>query len=317
MKTNSTYLALATLAAIGVLGCKKDNTPTPATTGGLSSLAAFIQQNGAPTQTFTINPGTIQTVTGTKGTVVTFPANCFVTTAGAPVSGNVTVTLREIYGKKNMLLSDVTTISEFSINGSQEPLVSGGEINVTATQNGNKLKLAHGVAYRAFLPSTTTPDPNLSCFIGRVTPSGLIWDQHLDSTTFNGVNTSTAPLGLFMSCDSLGWGNADRFLSAPQYSQVSLNITGTFDPTQIKAYAWYDNENLVWPFWHAFNSITNVYIDTHTAINFPLHLIVISVKNGKLYTAIQAATLVGNDVINMNLVETDQNTFMANLALLP
>ncbi|MEO5645502.1 MAG: hypothetical protein ABIQ40_01590 [Bacteroidia bacterium] len=322
MKTFSKTLLLTSIvAAMAFTGCKKDETPEPTPTptpipaASLASLNAFFTSNGAQTQTFTINNNSLQTITGSRGTMVGFAANSFVTLAGAPVTGNVTIELREIYDKKNMLLSNITTNAEQFPSGPQAPLISGGEFYVHATQGNATLKLAPGVTYSVFLPSAATPSPAMSLFDGTITPSGIQWGPNLDSNT--AISPSSAPLGYFAYCDSLDWGNADQFFNNPTYTSIHVNVSGTFDPAQIKAYVWYDNVNGVWSFGNAFNSTTNIYSDNHTGTGVPLHIVVISVQNGLLYTGIVSGTATGNDVFNVTLTQTTEAAFTATLSTLP
>lgn len=315
--SKSTLLA-AMIISLAILGCKKDEEPVvPVTpvTPGLSSLNSLYAHKGAQSQYFTINNNAIQTITGAHGTMITFNANTFVTMAGAPVTGNVTIELKEILDKKTMLLSNVSTNAELYPSGPKEPLVSGGEFYVHATQGNAQLKLAPGQQYSTFLPSATPATQGMSLFDGTATTDGILWSANADSGS--AVYAQIAPQGYFTVCDSLDWGNADRFLNAPNYTTVSLNLSGTFDPNQIKAFTWYDNVKVVWSFWDAFNSTTNVYSDSHTATGVSIHLIVISVKDGVLYTAMIPATLMPNAVYNLTMTATDEDTFANSLNSLP
>ncbi|MBA3972346.1 MAG: hypothetical protein H0X46_09440, partial [Bacteroidetes bacterium] len=147
-----------------------------------------------------------------------------------------------------------------------------------------------------------------------VTDNNILWNSDLDSTN---CVASYAPMGYFMNCDSLNWGNADQFYSAPSYTTISMNLSGTFDPSQITAYVWYDNVNGIWSCWGGFNSATNLYLDEHVASNVAAHLIVVSVKNGKLYTAILGTTITDNATYNLTLTETSETSFSNSLNTLP
>ncbi len=58
-----------------------------------------------------------------KGTLITIPANAFVTLGGFPVTGTVNIEYKELYKKSDMLFSDKPTVL---FDGS--PLKSGGDI---------------------------------------------------------------------------------------------------------------------------------------------------------------------------------------------
>lgn len=321
MKTISKTLLLASvIAATTFAGCKKEETPDPTPTPNptvptIASLNVLFSHQGAQSQFFTINNNTPQTVTGAHGTILTFNANTFVTMSGAPVTGNVTIELKEIYDKKTMLLSNMPTNAELYPSGPKEPLVSAGEFYVHATQGSAQLKLAPWQTYGVFLPSTTPADPQMGMFDGTLTSNGIEWGPNMDSSV--AVSTSAAPMGYFANCDSLDWGNADRFLNSPNYSTFTLNVGGTFDPAQIRAYVWYDNVKTVWGLYSAFNSTGNFFTENHTATGVPIHIVVISVKDGVLYTSITATTLAGNDVINVTMAQSDETTFANTLTTLP
>lgn len=321
MKAVSKLMLLTLIVAIfTIISCKKDATPEPVTNtpttppppAGLSSLNSLFEHKGAQSQNFTIDNINTQIITGAQGTKITFNPNSFVTFAGAEVTGNINIELKEIYDKKTMLLSDITTNG--LLNGQQEPLVSGGEFYVNATQNGIQLKLRQGQKFSAFLPSISVPDPGMNYFNGSIKPEGIVWALNKDTVV---LPTSTSPKGYFVNCDSLRWGNADRFLPNPNYTSVTLNIAGNYDPSEIKAYVWYDNVKTVWSFWKHFNTATNVFSDNHTASGLPAHFIVVSFKDGKLYTAVLGTTITTNATYNLTLSETTEDAFANSLAALP
>jgi hypothetical protein len=317
---SKTMMLTSIVAAIIFSGCKKDTPePTPITpvtpTPTIASLSAFFSDQGAQSQFFTISNNSTQTITGSNGTIVGFGANTFVTMSGAPVTGNITIELREIYDKKTMLLSNVTSNGEHYPGGPQEPLISGGEFYVHAKQGSADLKLAPGRTYNVFLPNAN-PNPNMVLFDGRVDEDTAIWAPNLDSSTSIVLPQLPAPQGYFATCDSLDWGNADCFMNSPNYTNIIMNISGTFDPQQIQAFVWYDNVNVLWSCWSSFNSITNTYSDSHTAAGLPVHLIVISVKDGVLYRAILGTTSSLNGVYNLTMTQSDETTFKNELAAL-
>jgi hypothetical protein len=86
-------------------------------------------------QQFTGDAGTGFSITGAKGTKINFPANAFVDGSGNLVSGTVTVSLKEVLSKKDVLLSGVWT----EANG--QLLESGGELQVKARKDGADLRV--------------------------------------------------------------------------------------------------------------------------------------------------------------------------------
>src|SRR6185295_8448811 len=130
---------LKSIATAGILlaalaSCKRDalESITEQQTGQYSSMQDFYNQNGVQSQTFTINPDVDTIITGSQGTKIYLEHNSLYDETGNPPPGNVTVTLKEIYDIKNMILSHVSTTSGGSI------LRSGGMFYLTFTSDTNQ-----------------------------------------------------------------------------------------------------------------------------------------------------------------------------------
>lgn len=130
MKTKLSTIVFVAAAALSLSACKK-NKDLPA----FAKADDFWASHKIEAQTFTGNATTGFTITGAKGTKITFPANSMVDGNGDLVSGNVTITLKEVLSKKDVVLSRVWTES----NG--QLLESGGEIEVKAKKDGANLMI--------------------------------------------------------------------------------------------------------------------------------------------------------------------------------
>lgn len=133
--------------------CKKDRTtvviinPTNNTTKAnkLNVLNTF--SSAAPSlQTFTINAANGSWITGAKGSKFYFPANALLDASNNPVTGNVTIELKEYMNKADMLFSGVTVTSGNSL------LESGGMFYIMAKQNGQELHLKNNVGFQMMVP---------------------------------------------------------------------------------------------------------------------------------------------------------------------
>src|SRR5436190_14629069 len=103
---NSKLFSTTLLAAvIAFSSCKKNNDTTP----NYAKADDFFASHGAATQTFTGDAGTGFSITGNKGTKITFPAGAFTDGNGIPVTGTVTITLKEVLAKKDILLNGPMT----------------------------------------------------------------------------------------------------------------------------------------------------------------------------------------------------------------
>ena len=126
MKT--TFLSAAILATVIAIvpACKKNKDVAP----NFANADNFMASNAIPTQSFTGNATAGFTITGEKGTKVTFAPNALVDNSGNPISGNVTITLKEVLSKRDVMFSGVWTES----NG--QLLESGGELLIKAKKDG-------------------------------------------------------------------------------------------------------------------------------------------------------------------------------------
>lgn len=128
MKTKILTLVFAIVAIATLPACKK-NKDLPA----FAKADDFWSSRQIETQTFTGDAATGFIVNGAKGTKINFPANAFVDGNGDIVDGNVTVMLKEVLSKKDVVLSGVWTESFGQL------LESGGELEVKARKDGKEL----------------------------------------------------------------------------------------------------------------------------------------------------------------------------------
>lgn len=201
---------IASLAA--AVSCKKSVDQT-----GVRA-AEFWAAHQVPVQSFSGNAGTGFTITGSKGTKLDFPPNAFTDAAGNVIAGTVTVTLKEVLSKKDVLLSGVFT------DASGELLVSGGEIEVKARQGSNELRInpalaAAGTGIAVEVPKVMN-DQDMGLFVPKRQQGGGAGggqnQQNPDTWTpapyypfGNGPNSYTFNLPDFT------WVNCDRFYNDP------------------------------------------------------------------------------------------------------
>lgn len=87
---------------------------------------------------FIINPSSDTTLTCKEGTTVFIPANTFQTLGGAPVSGPVSIAVKEFYNVADIISNNLATTS----NGKQ--LITGGMLNIGAIANEQSLQIKQG-----------------------------------------------------------------------------------------------------------------------------------------------------------------------------
>ncbi len=235
---NSFLLFLAGLAVI-VTSCKKDTLNTsdggptqPTPTFSNANAVALLNNLATPLETYTINAANYHSFTCTNGTMINIFPNAFLTQSGAAVTGVVTIEVKDILSKKDMILNNAMPIS----NG--QLLVSGGEVYFNATQNGQKLKMNPASYVNMKVPTGIAPSNQMLEFYSlgssNLATTNLNWETVTDSIT-NPIAVTTTTAGGFGSyydfnCDSVTWTNCDYFYSTPgAKTTCTVNLTGSFD----------------------------------------------------------------------------------------
>jgi hypothetical protein len=190
-----------------------------------SSLEDFFKNNAVPLQKFTGVASNQITVTTAKGNKVEFPANAFVTLNNFPVTGNVTIEVKEILTPAEMVLNNMPTMSDGL------PLESGGEFFVNVTQNNQELKLAPGKYMQMNLTRRAGVDMSrMQIFNGKDTGGAVNWIPNNNPNNF--VRDTFNVIGLF--ADSIKWINVDKFINEPYISYTAdPGNTPDIDSTQV------------------------------------------------------------------------------------
>lgn len=230
MKTILKLSALFFCVAFILFACKKNDDNNEAQFS--PELLNFFKSHEVPTQTFTINAGQYNTLTGAKGTTLYIAANAFLKPNGDPVTGNISITLREVYGKKDMLLSGAPTLSNGNL------LVSGGEIYINATQNGEQLTLQPG-SLTMITPPQAPSNGVMQLFFGTGNsgvnasePTTLNWILSDSSIVYTGDTLyDTIPREFYYTIPpKLGWINCDYFLNNPNPKDtLKAQLSGDFN----------------------------------------------------------------------------------------
>ncbi|MCX6183337.1 MAG: hypothetical protein NT150_15595 [Bacteroidetes bacterium] len=161
MNYKSTSIRTIMLGAIALsifaASCKKDTQET--TKSDPAAIDNLLSQLDSETQSFTIDPSQPNTLTGADGTVIHIPANALVDANGNVVSGNVTITLKEMLSIKDQITSGFSATCNDSI------LKSGGQFFFEANANGQKLNVAVNQEITFEIPAEKV-DTTMQVFIG-------------------------------------------------------------------------------------------------------------------------------------------------------
>ncbi len=282
---NFSSVLMAGAILIFATSCKKD---TPDPTPPANYATTFFNDNLSDrTQTFTINAGQAQTITGNQGTVLHFNANSFVTANGTPVTGNVQIELIEIFSKSDMILTNKQTVGKSGNNMS--PLVSGGQFSIVAKQNGQKLKLAPGTYYQLEAPAPNGTTNQMGLFYGQIENEQLAWTE-ADSAF---VNPGTGIYSAFP--DSTGWINLDYYMNNPApLSKLSVQIPSGFTTTNTRVFVSIDGTSSMASIYNLESGIFTSGNYYKLPVGMAVHFIVISLDNNAIHAAIVPATITAN-----------------------
>ena len=317
MKTIEKLFFVITVVVIA--SCEKDP-PIPTATG-YDSVSDFFSKNNVAMQTYTIDGTTGGSFISPQGTIVTIPANAFLTQSTVPVSGSVTVQFKDIYKKSDMLLSKMATQTDIGL-----PLKSGGEFFIKAISSNSALILAPGKKITITQPAMLTGGVDSlnvqQAFVFGLAPGGIgpatnEWYPSGGDTVYTTASEYVFNMYQFNTpADSGSWCNSDNTSYFSAFPQTQLTLLPN------------DNANIfqteVFLVFHSVSSMVHVYCDWSNN-NFPYFyapqglectLVAIGVKSGTLYSSFVPITIGSNQSVNFSLNSTNTTAFISQLKAL-
>ena len=317
MKATINLLLAFTAFIIGNSCTKEYQNPEhpPQTTGSnpaahqYGSMKDFYAVNSVKSQAFSVDVATGTTITTSQGTVITIPANAFVTLGGNPVTGVVNIEYKEIYKKSDMLFSDKPTIL---FDG--RPLKSGGEFFMKATSNGDAVQLAPGNFITVEQPLNGFPyDPAMSAFTastdtfrwvpannaGAIDSAGSITGYIYNLFTFNPPE------------DSGTWYNCDSPTPFNSYPLTTLTLHPNEDPQLYSTDVFLifsDMNSMI----HLYYSVSDYpYLYAPEGLNCTA--VAVGVRDSVLYSSFTPITISTNQTVNFSLHPTTDADFKLKL----
>lgn len=298
----SIFTGLILLA--GISACKKSKTNTTYNiTSDDVSLDNLFANNKALAQTAVFNNNTGCEVTGNGGSRLIIQPNTFVYANGQPVVGNVTIQFTDYTNRADMIFSKVLPIS----NG--EPLISGGEYDLTAKQNNINVFIAPGKTTEVRVPQFGNNSNNMMFFRGRLTElngmNNMVNWVKQDSIGMGAVVYNGDTISIFN--DSMGYANADKFIPNPNYVEFNIQVSGAaISDSTFSSYCLYQDYNGLWPIYQIAGNglLTAVHIP-----DIPIHLVVYGYDKGEFYTGVVIGyTPVNGATVNLTLSKSDPVT---------
>jgi hypothetical protein len=311
----------------------------PASPGALNDLAAEARE--AMTQVFTVNADNFITIEGNEGTIVYFWPHSLLGANGLIVTGNVDIELIEVYGKGQMLASDVPTNGLLD-SGEIAQLVSGGEFYVNASQNGEDLTLAHPYQVVAPVDNTAGADFDMELFTIEEAgpndkPAWIEVDAGPDNDGTNndqqqnveiikgegGADSSGASTAYSFVNQEFGWSNIDRWYSDPRpKTTIHVAVPEGWDDTNCAIYLAYTGENTLARF-DTYDAGSELFSEHYGLLPIGLEVSVVFMteSEGEWSYAIQETTIVDNHVTVFDnpddFLETDMEGLIAAIDALP
>jgi len=284
------------IAGFGLLAftsCKKGDGQNTAVNGPYTSLSDVYGKLAPTPKTTSISVSSGGTVTASGGTRYVFPPNAFVTSTGASVTGSVQVVVNDWLNRADMIFGKVIPIS----NGNS--LESGGQAYVSVTQNGQEVFMKPGSRYEMKLPQFGKTVSGMDLFRGKevIDATNTVQWRALDSNfggylVYNGDTIS-------MFSDSMGYYNADRFMSSPNYQSFTVNASDA-SIQSMTAFALYDNVRGMWSF---------TMPSAEHIPNIPVHIVVMGIKNGDFYGGILGITPQTGQTYTVPMAKVDVLSF--------
>jgi hypothetical protein len=310
MKSIIKNSALILLAIIGLVSCEtkvKREDITPTSNSYKNAVERFFSENAVDSQQFVINTNNTTTVIGEEGTIITIPAYAFEFANGNPVTGNVTINIKEIFDKSDMVFSGVTTQSNGQI------LISGGELFISAYSNGQEVYLNESASIDVQVEIDGSVDPNMDLFVGDIDTSGNVNWNPVDTSNFVARPDSINQMNWYytFSSNTLGWLNCDYF-----YNQANTTLSVTL-PSLDDLNGEEVKQTGCFVIYKDINSVTRLYDQANcqatscpvasfsglAGLNEPVIILTVADIGGSLHYNKQEVTITSN--LTITLDETD------------
>ncbi|HKH61324.1 MAG TPA: hypothetical protein VKA49_10865 [Flavitalea sp.] len=292
--------------SILIMSCQRELSYSTEEAGENKSVGDFHAKNRKDQQLFTINAANSNIVSASKGTKLHLPSNGFITQDGRPVSGSIQVSIKEIYTPMEMILNNMPTSSNGRL------LESGGEFQITATQNKDTLISAPGTFIKITIPDIGKNMQGMQVFNGVAnTASNMDWVPNTnpgnvvvgDSTLFSNTN---------LFCDDINWINCDKFINEPTVEfTVYPGNAASGDSTNVFVHLTGRN-TVVKMNWTQGLS----YFKSDKLLAVPSTIVGISTKNGQLFASIGAANIQNGASTTMNFMPYTEKELKARLSQL-
>ena len=253
-----------------------------------TSVEDFYRKNRKTEQSYTVSGTSGGVKTTTAGNKIYIPDNAFVTKTGTPVTGEVSVSVKEYLTPYDMIMNNMPTMA----NG--VPLESGGEFRISATKNNQELELASGKFVRIQMKGSN--NNGMQVFNGTEDTQGNV-NWTLNQTPGNiVVGDSTLFAGSSLFSNSMGWLNCDKFYNEPTV-KFRANPVNAPSGDSINVFVHLTGKNTIVKM-----SWTRglPYFESDKLLAVPSTFVGISVRNGRFYAGFAAANVKDGGSVTLN-----------------
>lgn len=300
--------------------CKKDKTedpaPTPTTPNNPvapATIAQVFAQNGVQDATTQADMSISQTAT-LSGVNMTMPVNAFVNAVtGIPVTGNVDVSIKGIFTKKDIILTGAPA------NSAGKLIATKGCIKINASQNSQTLRVNPNTNLYINVPEPGTPVSNLKKFYAQqisVTDTNKVWRASADTNALVAVFDTTNQKYYYQArLDSVAWLNTGyEWDTTAAKTTVAISLDSAYNSNNSTVYISLNGKMVVGALYPQGGG-------SYTINNIPtgqnVYFVVIAVKNGTYYSAFSAATITPNYFNTLTPQATTLSAIQSQLLLLP
>ena len=287
-KLSGLFIPLAVL----IISCNPEHSYLANETDVNKTVSDFHVKHRKVQQVFTVNAASSGIISSSKGAKLYLPPNGFITPDGRTVTGNIQVSVKEIYTPMEMIFNNMPTTSNGRL------LESGGEFQILVSQNSTDLKLAPGNFIRIGIPNTGVNLQGMQVFNGVPDTSGEVnWVVNSRPGNFV-VGDSVLFSNYNLFSDDVNWINVDKFINDP--TVVFTVYPGNFpsgDSTNVFVHLTGRNTVV------KMNWVQGLsYFKSDMLLAVPSTIVGISTRNGQLFASVTSVNIQGGSSVTMNFL---------------
>lgn len=269
-----------------------------------SSPDSFYDANKPQEQEYEITQDGPGPLVGQKGTKIWLGKDLLMHQNGDSVQYPFTIKLIELYTPQDMILYNMPTIAGGDI------LVTDGEIRVRAFKDGEELKLRPGRVWWSGVPCAD-PQAQMDVFYGIEGAEFVDWTDDasvVDPTVSDSLTSiDIDSTGYFLNLPYLGWINCDYFYNSSEQKTTITFSSETDVLTNVDKFIYFSG----------IKSLMQVYGNVSGEIPIGTSATIICIGIGsdsKLHYYSKEISVADNQVVNVTMVETTEDSLMSFLA---